>query len=161
MKYLLSLFVFLALMTCNSSQVSKYSKIEFQEGPCFGFCPTYKIIITPDRNAVLEAERFNFSEGGSREDFNKPREGTFKSQISKEDFQKLISLIDEANVKSLGNAYEDKMIMDASRSYLRVYFSDGSKKEITISSGEIPEKLDTLCSFIREVKTGQKWEKVK
>lgn len=161
MKYLFNLLIFLGLMSCNSSQVSKYSKIEYQTGVCFGFCPVYKITIGSDRNAILEAERFNFSEGGSREDFNKPREGTFKSVISKEDFNKLISLTDEANVKSLNDKYEDQQIMDAPRNHLRIYFSDGSKKEIQITSGEIPKKLETLYTYIDELKKNQKWEKVK
>ena len=89
MKYLFSLMVFLGLMSCATSQTSKYSKIEYEVGPCFGFCPTYKITIDSDRNAILEAERFNFTKGGSKDDFSKPREGTFKAVISKEDYQKL------------------------------------------------------------------------
>lgn len=161
MKYLLNLLVFLGLMSCNSSQVSPYSKIEFEEGPCFGFCPIYKITINADRNTILEAEHFNFSEGGDRADYSKPREGTFKSEISKENYQKLIALTNDANVKSLENTYEDKRIMDAAKSYLRIYFSDGSKKEIQISAGEKPEKLTTLYTFIRELKKDQNWEKVK
>lgn len=161
MKYLLNLFVFLGLMSCNSSQVSKYLKIEYEVGPCFGFCPIYKITIDSDRNAILEAEHFNFSEGESREDLEKPREGTFRSTISKENYDKLISLTDEANVKTLNDKYEDKRIMDASRTNLRIYFSDGTKKEIAMSAGEKPEKLVKLYNYISELKQNQKWEKVK
>ena len=161
MKYLFSLVLFLGLMSCTTSQVSKYSKIEYEVGPCFGFCPIFKITIDSDRNAVLEAEHFNFSQGEGRGDLDKPREGTFKSIISKEDYQKLVALTDDANVKTLKDSYIDKRIMDASKSNLRIYFSDGTKKDIALSTGEKPEKLVALYTFINELKKNQKWEKVK
>ena len=153
--------VFLGLMSCATSQTSKYSKIEYEVGPCFGFCPTYKITIDSDRNAILEAERFNFTKGGSKDDFSKPREGTFKAVISKEDYQKLITLANAADVKTLKDSYIDKQIMDASKVDLRVFFTDGTKKEIQLSAGEKPEKLIEFYSYIDELKKKQKWEKVK
>ncbi|OJX30718.1 MAG: hypothetical protein BGO86_11315 [Chryseobacterium sp. 36-9] len=161
MKYILSLLVFVGLMSCTTSQTTKYSKIEYEVGPCFGFCPIYKITIDSNRNAILEAEHFNFSQGEGRGDLDKPREGTFKSTVSKDDYDKLIALTDEANIKSLKDKYEDKQIMDASRTHLRVYFSDGGKKDIAISAGEKPEKLTKLYTYISELKQKQKWEKIK
>ena len=161
MKYLLSLMVFLGLISCTTSQVSKYSAIEYEVGPCFGFCPTYKITIDSNRNAILEAERFNFSEGGSRDDLNKPREGTFKATINTEDYQKLIIATDAANIKTLNESYIDKRIMDASKVNLRVTFSDGTKRDIAMSAGEKPKTLTDLTKVIDEIKRNQKWEKVK
>lgn len=151
----------LGLMSCTTSQVSKYSKIEYEVGPCFGFCPIFKITIDSDRNAVLEAEHYNFSQGEGKSDLDKPREGTFKSVISKEDYQKLITLTDAADVKTLKDSYIDKRIMDASKSNLRIFFSDGTKKDIQLSAGEKPEKLVVLYTFINDLKQNQKWEKVK
>lgn len=161
MKYLFSLMVFLGLMSCATSQTSNYSKIEYEVGPCFGFCPTYKITIDSNRNAILEAERFNFTKGGSKDDFSKPKEGTFKATISQEEYQKLITLADAADVKTLKDSYIDKQIMDASKVDLRVFFTDGTKKEIQLSAGEKPEKLIAFYSYIDELKKNQKWEKVK
>lgn len=161
MKYLLTLVVLLGIMSCTTSQTSKYSKIEYEVGPCFGFCPTYKITIGADRSAVLEAERFNFTQGGSKADFDKPREGTYKAMISPDDYQKLITLADEADVKTLKDSYIDKQIMDASKIDLRVFFTDGTKKEIKLSAGEKPEKLIAFYTYIDQLKKNQKWEKVK
>lgn len=124
MRYLLSFILLAGLMSCNSSQVSKYSKIEYEVGPCFGFCPIYKIIINADKTTILEAEHFNFSKGEGRGDLDKPREDTYRSVISKEDFYKLMTLADQANVKSLKGNYEDQRIMDASRTSLSIFFSD-------------------------------------
>ncbi len=161
MKYLFSLIVSLGLMSCTTSQTANYSKIEYEVGPCFGFCPTYKITVNPDRNAILEAERFNFSEGGSKDDFSKPREGTFKATISKEDYQKLVMLTDAADVKTLKDSYIDDRIMDASKINLRIDFADGSKKNIKLSAGEKPQKLIDLQKYIDELKRKQQWQKVK
>lgn len=150
----------LGLMSCTTSQVSNYSKIEYEVGPCFGFCPTYKITIDSDRNAILEAEHFNFTEGGSKDDFSKPREGTFKAMISAEDYKKLIALTDASNAKTLKDSYINKQIMDASKTNLRVFWTDGTKKDIAMSAGEKPENLNNLVAFIIELKKNQKWEKV-
>ncbi len=65
-----------------------------------------------------------------------------------------------ANVKSLSDSYIDKRIMDASKSNLRVYFSDGSKKDIAMSAGEKPKNLTALITFIDELKQKQNWQKV-
>ncbi|KFC20102.1 DUF6438 domain-containing protein [Chryseobacterium sp. FH1] len=161
MKYLFTLMVFLGLMSCNSSQVSKYSAIEYEVGPCFGFCPTFKITIDSNRNAILEAERFNFTKGGSKDDFNKPREGTFKATLSPEDYKKLLVATDAANIKTLNASYIDKQIMDASKVNLRVTFADGTKRDIAMSAGEKPQTLTDLTTLIDEIKQNQKWEKVK
>ncbi|KFC22114.1 DUF6438 domain-containing protein [Epilithonimonas lactis] len=161
MKYLFSLLFILGLMSCTTSQVSKYSAIEYQVGPCFGFCPTYKITIDSNRNAILEAEHFNFSEGGSKDDLNKPREGTFKANLSTEDYKKLVDATDAANIKTLNESYIDKRIMDASKVNLRVTFADGTKRDIAMSAGEKPKTLTDLTTLIDEIKQNQKWVKVK
>ena len=141
--------------------MTDYTTIEYEAGACFGFCPIYKMTINSDRSAILDAERFNFTIGNSKDDFSKPREGTFKAVISKEDYQKLITLANAADVKTLKDSYIDKQIMDASKVDLRVFFTDGTKKEIQLSAGEKPEKLIAFYSYIDELKKKQKWEKVK
>lgn len=161
MKYLFSLLFILGLMSCTTSQVTKYSAIEYQVGPCFGFCPTYKITIDSNRNAILEAEHFNFSEGGSKDDLNKPREGTFKATLSTEDYKRLVDATDAANIKTLNESYIDKRIMDASKVNLRVTFADGTKRDIAMSAGEKPKTLTDLATLIDEIKQNQKWVKVK
>ena len=86
MKYLLSIFASLVLLSCMSQKnSSKYSQIEYEAGACFGSCPIYKMTINPDRTAVLEAEHFNFSKEFSKGEFDKPREGTFKTTIKEDE----------------------------------------------------------------------------
>lgn len=160
MKYLFSLLAIIGLMSCATSQNAKYSKIEYQVGPCFGFCPVYKFTVSPDRKAVLEAEHFNFSEGGSKDDFSKPREGTFQATLSKEDYDQLVLMVDAADIKILKDSYIDDRIMDASKTNLRINFADGTKKDISMSAGEKPQKLIDLQKYITELKEKQSWKKV-
>ncbi len=160
MKYLFSLLAILGLMSCATSQNAQYSMIEYQAGPCFGFCPIYKFTVSPDRKAVLEAEHFNFTEGGTKDDFNKPREGTFQTTLSKADYDQLVAMVDAADIKTLKDSYIDERIMDASKNNLRIKYANGTMKDIAMSAGEKPQKLTDLQKFITELKEKQSWKKV-
>jgi hypothetical protein len=78
----------------------------------FRSCPIFKITVNPDRTAVFEAEHFNFSKGFSKGEFDKPREGTFKGTIKQEDYNTLIALLDDLNVKNLNEKYGERNITD-------------------------------------------------
>ena len=69
------------VVSCATPTPSNYSKIEYNAEACFGFCPIFKITVNPDRTAVIDAERFTFTEGRSKDDFSGPREGIFKTKI--------------------------------------------------------------------------------
>jgi len=161
-KFLFILCAFVFFISCTSQKMnSNYTKIEYEAGPCFGFCPIFKMTIDSERNAVLEAERFNFTEGKSKEDFSAPREGTFKTTIKKEDYDALTALLDKLNPKSLKDYYGDKRISDMATSYLRITFSDGSKKQIQdYGKGGTPE-LKEVYAFFENLKHNQDWKKVK
>ncbi|MGL6037881.1 MAG: DUF6438 domain-containing protein, partial [Soonwooa sp.] len=131
MKYLLSLFAVVVLMSCQTQKsASNYSKIEYETTPCFGFCSVFKMTINPDRTAVLEAERLNFEDGHSKDAFSKPREGTFKTTIKAEDYAKLVAMLDRLNAKSLNDKYGNHNITDLPTSFLRLNYKDGSSKNI-------------------------------
>lgn len=160
MKYLLTALAFAFVISCNSQKTSSnYSRIEYEAGPCFGFCPIYKMTINADRTAVLEAERFNFSEGHSKEDFSKPREGTFTTTIKKEDYEKLVSLLNDLDPKTLKNYYGNKQITDLPTSYLRLNFKDQSFKQIQDYGKNGTEKLKEVYQFFEALKHNQTWQK--
>ena len=162
MKYLLSLFSIIFLFSCTTQKMSssKYSTIEYEAGACFGSCPIYKMTIKADRTAVLEAEHFNFSKGFSKGEFDKPREGTFKTTIKEVDYKKLITLLDGLDLKSLSDKYGSRNITDLSTSYLRVKFNDGSSKNIEDYGKRGTEKLKIVYQFFEDLKHNQQWEKV-
>lgn len=162
MKYLLGLFTIIFLFSCSSQKMStsKYSTIEYEAGACFGSCPIFKMTINPDRTAILEAEHFNFSKEFSKGEFDKPREGTFKTTIKEKDYKKLTVLLDDLNVKNLNEKYGTRNITDLPTSYLRIKFDDGSSKNIEDYGKRGSEKLIKLYKFIEDLKHNQQWEKV-
>ncbi len=162
MKYLLSLFAFIFLFSCNSQKTnSKYSKIEYEAGACFGSCPIFKITINPDRSAIFEAEHFNFSKGFSKGEFDKPREGTFKGTLKEEDYNKLLSLLDGLDVKNLKDKYGERNITDLPTSYLRINFADKTSKTVEDYGKKGTEKLVEVYKFFEDLRTNQQWTKVK
>ena len=162
MKYVFSLLAFVLLMSCTAQKsTNQYSKIEYEAGPCFGFCPIYKMTINPDRTAFLEAERFNFTTSHSKDDFSKPREGTFTATINQKDFDKLVDLLNNVNPKSLNAYYGNKNVTDLPTSYLRLDFTDGSKKEVQDYGKNGSEKLKAVYNAFEDLKKSQKWTQIK
>ncbi|MGG5208329.1 DUF6438 domain-containing protein [Chryseobacterium sp. MIQD13] len=162
MKYILSLCTFIFLFSCTTQKTdSKYSKIEYEAGACFGSCPIFKLTISPDRTAILEAEHFNFSKEFSKGEFSKPREGTFKGTIKEADYNKLVSLLNTLDVKSLKDNYGTRNVTDLPTSYLRINFTDGSSKNVEDYGKSGSTKLKEVYTFIEELRHNQQWAKVK
>ncbi len=160
MKYLLTFLLSIVLLSCTTKNTSKYSKIEYEAGACFGFCPIFKMTINPDRTAVIEAEHFTFSQGRSKDEFSQPKEGTFKATIKEEDFNKMITLLESANLKSLKDEYINRNVTDLPTAYLRVNYVDGTTKNIEDYGKNGTPKLKEIYTFMESLRESQKWEKV-
>lgn len=160
MKYLLTILSLTFLMSCATTTKSKYSKIEYEAGACFGFCPIFKITINPDRTAVIEAERFTFTEGRTKDDMAGEKEGTFKATIKEADYQLLLSKLDSLDFKNLKDYYGNKNITDLPTSYLNITFMDGTKKRIEDYGKGGTEQLDELYQIIEDLRKSQVWTKV-
>lgn len=160
MKYLFTLLSLVLLTSCATVSSSKYSKIEYEAGACFGFCPIFKITIHPDRTAIIDAERFTFTDGRSKDEFSGPKEGIFKATIKESDYKTLVSKLDSLNLKSLKSYYGNKNVTDLPTSKLRVTFSDGSYKEIEDYGKHGTPELDELYNFIEDLRKNQSWTKV-
>lgn len=158
MKYLFSIFAFVLLFSCNTQKAqSPYTTIEYETGACRGFCPVYKMTIAEDRSAILEAERFNFTKG----EFSNEREGTFKATIKKEDYEKLITLLKDLDIKNLNSKYGNHNITDLPMSYLRIKFPDGTSREVEDYGKRGTKKLSEVHQFFEALKLNQQWTKIK
>lgn len=162
MRYLFNLLTFLFLVSCTSQKAtSPYSKIEYEATPCFGFCPVFKMTINPDRTAIFEAEHFNFNDKPSKDEFSRPREGTFKGTIKEGDYHKLISLLNGLDIKNLQEKYGRKDITDLPTSYLRINFNDGTSKNVEDYGKRGNEKLAEVYHFFEDLRKNQQWTKIK
>lgn len=160
MKYLLLISAFLLLTCCQSRKISsEFTKIEYEAGPCFGFCPVFKMTIDTNGNAVLEAERFNFSAGNTKDDFSGPREGTFTTVIKEKDYHELAELLRGLNAPSLKKYYGDREITDLPTSYLRLDYTDGTSVRIQDYGQHGTEKLAEVYRFFEGLKHNQAWKK--
>jgi len=160
MKYFLVLLSLVFLASCATPATSNYTKIEYNAEACFGFCPIFKITVNPDRTAVIDAERFTFTEGRTKDDFSGPKEGIFKTTIKQADYHKLTSLLDDLDLKNLKGYYGNKNITDLPTAHLRVTFTDGSSKHIEDYGKGGTEKLDELYTFIEDLRKTQTWTRV-
>ncbi|WP_419868438.1 DUF6438 domain-containing protein [Chryseobacterium sp. CT-SW4] len=161
MKYIISVLALIFAFSCSSQKnPSEYSRIEYEAGACFGFCPVFTLTISPDKTAVLEAEHFNFTKNPSKADFSKEREGTFKTTIKDTDYSRLISLLDDLNVKNLNDKYGERNITDLPTSYLRIQFKDGTQKNIEDYGKRGNEKLMEVYKFFEDLRHNQQWVKV-
>ena len=160
MKYLLTLFAAVFLMSCTVQNKTNYSKIQYEAGACFGFCPMFKMTINPDRTAIIDAERFTFTEGKSKDDFSGPKEGIFKATIKEADYNKLVAMLDSLNLKSLKNYYGNKNVTDLPTSHLNITFTDGITKHIEDYGKHGTEELREVYQFLEGLRKTQTWTKV-
>ena len=160
MKYLLTFLLSIVLLSCTTKNTSQYSKIEYEAGACFGFCPIFKMTINPDRTAVIDAQHFTFSDKRSKDEFSQPKEGTFKTTIKEEDFNKMIVLLNSANLKSLKDEYINRNITDLPTAYLRINYTDGTSKNIEDYGKNGTPKLKEISEFMEGLRLSQKWEKI-
>ncbi len=154
MRLLTALFALIFLSSCTV-QNSNYQTIEYEAGACFGFCPMFTMTINEDRTAVFKAERFNFS----RSTESQEPEGTFTGTLKQEDYNKLISLLNEINVNSLNEKYGNRNVTDLPTADLRIAMKDGSKKEIEDYGKSGTEKLEELYKFFEDLRFSQDWTK--
>ena len=156
MKLLFSLFALLSIFGCSTGNQSlAYAQIEYEAGACRGFCPTYKMMITSDRNAIFEAEQFNFSE--TRD--TSGSEGTFKGQIKEQDYQKLTAMLNDLNFSTLKGKYNDQNKSDLPTSFLRITFSDGTQKIIEDYGKNGSPALERVYQIFDDFRTNQFWRK--
>ncbi|QOW10198.1 hypothetical protein Q73A0000_07395 [Kaistella flava (ex Peng et al. 2021)] len=156
MKYVLSLFSFLLIVSCATTKTtSKYSKIEYSAGPCFGFCPIFKMTINSDRTATFEAERFNFS----RDTESQKSEGSFQGKIDQEHYNQLISLLDSLP-KDLKDDYGNKNVTDLPTSNLTLNYQDGHLKKVQDYGKRGTPELVKVYQFFEDLKTNQNWTKI-
>lgn len=160
MKYLSTLLITLLLFSCASQNSSKYTKVQYEAGACYGFCPVFKMTINPDRTAIIEAERHTFTQANTRGASSEEREGTFTATLKDADYQKMIALLESADLKSLKDEYKNRNVSDLPSSYLRINFSDNTSKNIEDYGKNGTPKLKEIYTFMEALRVNQTWTKV-
>lgn len=160
MRNLFLLLIALVTMSACQKPQSEITKITYEAGPCFGFCPNYKMTLLPDRSAIIEAERFTFSSPETKDWNGDTPEGTFKTVLSEASMQNVLKHIDKAHLERLGKKYGNYNITDLPTAYLTIQYSNGQQKHIEDYGKKGTMELAELYKVLESLRETEKWEKV-
>jgi len=160
MKTFLLLSSLLLLASCTS-QSPKFESLEYKAGACFGFCPIFKLTIHPDRTALIEAERFTFTNPQSKDyDPKAAPEGTFKTKIKEASFNELLKTLNAANLSTLKSYYGNKNVTDLPTAKLKLVTSPTQSVEIEDYGKRGTPELRALYEALEGLRTSETWVKV-
>ncbi|MEL7679075.1 DUF6438 domain-containing protein [Elizabethkingia meningoseptica] len=152
MKYLLSLVLFFAVLSCTSqksnitSNTDNMDKISISKNPCFGFCPTYTIDILKNGKIYLNA----------KDHVKNNLKGNYTSELTAEGKKTLASL----NLTGLKEKYGERNISDLPSTDVEISFTGGTVQKTNDYGNHGTKELEKLYAFIDSLIENQKWEKV-
>ncbi|MCA0132019.1 DUF6438 domain-containing protein [Winogradskyella sp. D23] len=129
-------------------------KIEFGTTGCFGTCPVFDLILFPREKSKFHAKYYNFKNTPQNED---KEEGVFETVLNPSDFEAIVKLMNEVNIKELENSYKVGWTDDQT-SVLKVYFSDGSFKFIQDYGMRGTLGLQLLYEKLLALRFNQDWK---
>ena len=152
MKYLFSLILFFAVLSCTSqksnitSNTDNMDKISISKNPCFGFCPTYTIDILKNGKIYLNA----------KDHVKNNLKGNYTSELTAEGKKKLAAI----NLKGLKEKYGERNISDLPSTDVEISFTGGAVQKTNDYGNHGTKELEKLYAFIDSLIENQKWEKV-
>ena len=130
----------------NTGQFSPPVKsIFFETTLCFGSCPVFKLNILEDRTAYYLADMYN------------NRQGNFRTTIRAKELREILDLIKYLNIPALKNNYEVHAT-DLPSSTIKIYFFDGSRKEIRDYGLQGTLGLVRLYRLLFALRDNQNWK---
>lgn len=88
------------------------------------------------------------------------KEGVFRTQIAQQDYDKLISMLNDVIAKSLQEKYGNRSVTDLPTSYLTIKYKDGTVKTVEDYGKNGTVKLKELYQFLEDLRFSQNWTKV-
>ena len=145
----ISLIIVLGLQSCylTSKIPDEDPVISMKKTSCMGDCPVYEISIYSNRTVLLKAEE------------NLELEGTYKSKLSKENYEELVTAFENSNFFSFKNEYTSRIFKDLPTTWIFYSTSDRQKK-IKDYYGA-PEELKKLEIMVASLIDSLEWKKVK
>lgn len=126
-------FICLGCKTASAStSPGETASISYSKGPCFGFCPQFRMDIFPDGRVVYEGVK------------NTARLGTYSSQISTQDYKKVVRWFKKNCFDTLPEAV-NLDIMDAPTTTLRY------NNKTTKTKGTPPPAFRTISDSLNQL----------
>ena len=126
-------------------------KIEYATSMCYGTCPVFSLTINSDRKAEWNAEKYNKIN-------DQEVHGIFHSEITKEQYNKLIDLLNYIDFEKLNDVYEVGY-PDAQSSTLKITYDHGKVKSIYDYGKKGTEDLRRVYQLLFDLRENQKWQK--
>ncbi|MFW6328106.1 MAG: DUF6438 domain-containing protein [Bacteroidota bacterium] len=121
--------------------------ISMKKTSCMGNCPVYEISIHENRSVKLHAKE------------NIGMEGQYRSKLSKQRYNNLVSAFESGKFFSFENTYTSRIFKDLPTTY--IYFShEGENKKIKDYYGA-PKELKELEKRVARLIDELEWKKVK
>jgi hypothetical protein len=130
-------------------------KIEYATSGCYGTCPVFRIDINKDRQSNFNADTFNFSEI-----YSEKIEGRFKTSITEQKYNEIISLLNYLNFPDLDNNY-DVRCTDLASCTIKITYNGGKVKTISDYGKFGTYGLKLLYHKLSDLRFNQKWIKQK
>ena len=136
----------LLISQCSTKQLSLANPtdklVEMSKSPCFGYCPTYELIIFQNGSMKLHAKQ------------NMKKNGVFTKQLSKSELNSLKKELEGLHLETYKDEYKEA-IADASSTRL-TYYNNEVKKSI-FTNFNFPEPLQKFVTALDTLATDGIW----
>lgn len=131
------------------------SKIEFGTTGCFGTCPVFDMTIVPSGKSKFHARYFNFSQQRASDE----EEGQFETELKPSDFNAIVQMMNELNIKALESNYRVGWTDDQTIK-IKVTFANGSFKFIQDYGMRGTRGLMLLYEKLLALRFNQDWQRI-
>ena len=160
MKAILLLLFSSFLISGGKSNVPQIKQITYEAGPCFGFCPIYKMTLLMDGSALIQAERFTFANPKSNDWTDKEAEGTYRATISEASMIDILEQINQLNLKEGKQKYGNRNIKDLPTAYLTIEYQNAASVQIEDYGKAGTPQLKALYQTLENLRQSETWQKM-
>ncbi|MGM0579522.1 MAG: DUF6438 domain-containing protein [Bacteroidota bacterium] len=136
-SFLIILIFSFAIISCqsNKNMTSENAEVVFslKTTPCIGECPVYELNLYGDKTLVFEGKEHT------------SLEGSHKKELSDEQFDKLMGIVETANWDNLEPSYKSNMNNSPTQNFS--YNRNGLSKNVS-KEGNEPEELSNMSKLI-------------
>ena len=156
MKYLGVLAIFLLCVSCQSYRKMATSSHRYEienliinKSPCFGACPTYKLEVTKDGKAYLDARNF----------LKNDLKGKYTTKLNTAHLQRLSSELNNLEFPKLKDRYGDNRITDLPATDLEIRYNGHFVKKIYDYGNQGTPALAKFYADVDSLVYAQQWQK--
>lgn len=141
----------IVLLSCKPPTASQFhlSKIIYHLSRCNGTCPQLDLQVDSSRNFFVNREYFK-----TKSETDSTFSGQFKGQLTQEDYNKLIALLEASHLDTL--TFTESGIMDVAKTTFIVYYN-GQRKEL--KSARPPAEATPLITFLKTIAENKELQK--